>query len=690
MATDEIKPLCALCDDFTKVLTACVRKSLHTTPSPKNGERFETAEWRDSMTTWKGVYKHHSSLAGLVSGAEACDLCRLLKEDLARLAGTAGSTTEEYGRGWLGLYFRGDPAFTTISGGLRSLCDVFRAGFSESLGMMPPRKAPNNNPPLMYRVCLRDEAKPPSRPPTAGPRAARMIPEDGTSPAVFDMASTWLAACVQDHVQCRERPATQAAGDDGPLPTRVLDVDAGLGGEVKLLVSAGQKAPYVALSHCWGGNIPNKTIKSTLEAQQHGIPIASLPQNFQDAISITRKLQLRYLWIDALCIVQDDAADWAREAALMAEVYSYSTVTVTGLDSPCSTAGILRRHRLGAVVVPGAPEYAIQGCADSLPVAMGNCVLSERAWCLQERFLPPRLLHFGSAQVHWECRTATAAEDDRSWDWEGSGLAVRNLVNSHRRLGEGQASSEHWYKVVEEYSMRRLTFGKDKLPAMMGTSQMFGAKNGGLGGYVAGLWRGELAKGLCWGASLVAFKEVRKRPGYASNDEVAEFRRPDKARAPSWSWASVDGSVYFPCSRTVGGKPWVGEIEVVDVQLDAEGSAGRLVVGGRVGVFDYSRSQQPHGGTGVLSKAGDEEGESMSAGICVLDFDRRRARAGCHALLVASSNMPRAYACFLVLDKRADGTFRRIGLSTIFNWADEQEGWQKKVEGLAMQQLTIE
>lgn len=684
MATDEIKPLCALCDDFTKVLTACVRNN-YTTPSPKNGERFETAEWRDSMTTWRGVYKHHSSLAGLVSSAEACDLCRLLKEDLARLAGTAGSTTEEYGKGWLGLYYQGDPTYTAISGGLRSSCDVFRAGFCESLGMMPPRKAPRNNPPLMYRVCLRDEAKPPFRQPSVDRRTARMIPEDGTCPAVFDVANTWLAECVQDHAQCRERPATQAAGGDGPLPTRVLDVDAGLGDKVKLWVSAGRKAPYVALSHCWGGNIPNKTIKSTLEAQQHGIRIASLPQNFQDAILITRKLQLRYLWIDALCIVQDDAADWAREAALMAEVYSYSTVTVTGLDSPCSTAGILRRHRLGAVVVPGAPEYAVQGYADSLAVAMGNCVLSERAWCLQERFLAPRLLHFGSAQVFWECRAAMAAEDDWPWDLEGSELAARNLILTHRRRGDG-LFSDHWYKLVEEYSTRRLTFGGDKLPAMMGTSQMFGANIGGLGGYVAGLWRSELAKGLCWGASLVMFKEDRKRPGYAGNDQVAEFGRPDHARAPSWSWASVDGPLYFPCARTVGDTAWVSEIEVVDVQMDGEGRAGRLVVGGRVGVSDYSpmppQSWNPNISMGMLAKAG----------VCALDFDRGQPRAGCHVLLVATLDFCRLMgACFLVLDKRPDGTFRRIGLSTVSLPSSEREAWRKDVfEGLAMQQLTIE
>lgn len=270
-------------------------------------------------------------------------------------------------------------------------------------------------------------------------------------------------------------------------------------------------------------------------------------------------------------------------------------------------------------------------------------------------------------------------------------LAVRNLVNLHRELGEGQPSSEDWCTLVKEYSMRRLTFGADKLPATIGTSQMFRAKNAQLGTYVAGLWTGDLAKGLCWGPSLLAFMEDRKKPSYAANDQVAELRRPEKARAPSWSWTSVDGPLYFPCSRTFR-KAWVGEIEVVDMTVDEKGCTGRLTLRGRVGVFDYQEPQQPasgmaQGGTGLLRKQGEE---GVTAGICVLDVDRQRPRTGCHVLLVASSDMPRAFACFLVLDQMADGTFKRIGISTCNYPPQMRETLQKMVDGFEMQQLSIE
>lgn len=745
--------LCALCDDFTQIMIECVQAGSHVLPplstSPTDADRhcFTTAEWRDSMTIWQGVFKHHSSLSDLVASAATCRLCRLLESDFAHLAATTSpssspspspspttaTTRDEYCRGWLGLYVKGQAAYTTISGGLPSPSDVFRAGFSHSLDRMPPRKAPHNNPPLMYRVCVpSDETHPPLRKPSIESRTARGIPEDGTASVVFDVANAWLAECVEKHAECRERPPTQAAGgaggatsrSDGPLPTRVLDVymeDPALGeDQVKLCLLGGKQAPYVALSHCWGGNIPNKTIKATLDALQRGIPVASLPQNFQDAVLITRQLHLRYLWIDALCIVQDDPADWAREADLMDEVYAYSTVTITGLNAPSSTAGILRPRRPASVVLPKTPEYAIQACADSLPIALGNSVLSERAWCLQERFLAPRLLHWGAAQVLWECRAALAAEDDRPWDWQGSGLAVRNLVNLHRAMGQvtttttttatatatAPPTGEQWCMLVEEYSRRRLTVGTDKLPAMMGTSQLFRARSPPLGAYVAGLWRGDLARGLCWGPSL-ALHEDRKRPGYASHDVLAPWTRPDPARAPSWSWASVDGPLYFPCARRFQ-TPWVSEIEVLDIQLDRNknkgGGAGTLTLRGRVGVFTYevppppAQEGLPQGDVGLLvqrqpAHPKEEDGihVHVPAGCCVLDLDRHRARTtGCHALLVASANMPRALACFLVLDKRADGTFRRIGVATSFSPPQGREAFQRMVDGLDMQQLSIQ
>lgn len=696
MAFQVVDTLCALCGEFAHVLAETVQMNNEGRRMSVGG-RFENADWLDSMTRWSGVFKHHACLADLISTAQTCHLCRLLQTSFESLADTE-SRMPEYCSGWLGFYFNGSPAYTTISGGLPAAKDVFRAGFSESLSRMPPRQAPDNNPALMFRLCLREGECPLRGVSNDQGRTSRRIPADGTSPAIFEMASGWLSQCVDKHANCRETAKSSQDDEDHsqaenrPLPTRVIDVDPELGDSVKLYVTQGEKKPYVALSHCWGGNIPNKTVRNTLDKLRHGFPISSLPQNFQDAVLITRKLNIRYVWIDALCIIQDDAADWAHEADLMDEVYAWSTVTITGLDSPASTAGILSTQRLASVDIPHKP-LAIQASTDSIPVALGNCVLSKRAWCLQERFLAPRLLHFGAAQIFWECRESIAAEDDQPWDWVGSDHAVRSLIQLHRDLGNDPPVlpriSLYWSMLIEEYSLRNLTFGMDKLPAMLGTSQMFQTKYPSLGQYIAGLWSGDLARGLCWGPSLVQFKEDRKRPGYAYNDACALFSRPEQARAPSWSWASVDGSLYFPCSRAYI-TPWNSEIEVVDINMADKGTAGTLILRGKVGAFQYVVPKQGNMALGEVGHLCALGNESQTFACCVLDFDRHVPRE-CHVLLTTSIGYKSGkFVSFVVLEKVAESKFQRIGISTAFFPAHLFETLTNLINDLETQELSIE
>lgn len=319
MTIDSNNPLCALCALCTN-FTKDIQQDPHGLPTLP---RADAAEWHDSMTIWHSVSKHHASLADLVTSATTCALCRLFHNDLQRLADTTNTSLAEYGQGWLGLYSRGSNAYTASSGGLQvSRGDVFRAGFSGSVDRMPGRKAPLVNPPLMYRLCrcysprgdggVGVAAECPLQARSYGMEAswaARRIPEDGTSMEVFAMANEWLTECIKNHAECREHSLSTNTSSSiekpvgggngvkagGPLPTRVLDTEPGSGdgNRVKLHVSGRKAAPYVALSHCWGGNIPNKTIKATLPQLQQGLQVSSLPQNFQDAILITRHLGLR-------------------------------------------------------------------------------------------------------------------------------------------------------------------------------------------------------------------------------------------------------------------------------------------------------------------------------------------------------------------------------------------------------------
>lgn len=139
----------------------------------------------------------------------------------------------------------------------------------------------------------------------------------------FDLISTWLKDCQIDHSACKP------SASRGTLPTRVIDVGSSDGGTVpRICETNGVTGDYIALSHCWGGGQPLKTTKENISSMKTGIPWAKLPNTFQDAITVTRRLGLRYLWIDSLCIVQDDAQDWEREAANMAVIFESAYLTI--------------------------------------------------------------------------------------------------------------------------------------------------------------------------------------------------------------------------------------------------------------------------------------------------------------------------------------------------------------------------
>lgn len=123
------------------------------------------------------------------------------------------------------------------------------------------------------------------------------------SDVYFDLAKDWLKQCRLDHPGCNPK-------DHPELPSRVIDVGIS-SGPLHLRLMCGQvlRADYVALSHCWGGIITPVLTTKTLAMFKESLPYADLPANFQDAVTITRRLGLRYLWIDSLCILQDSGED---------------------------------------------------------------------------------------------------------------------------------------------------------------------------------------------------------------------------------------------------------------------------------------------------------------------------------------------------------------------------------------------
>jgi len=112
------------------------------------------------------------------------------------------------------------------------------------------------------------------------------------------------------------------------LPERVIYVGTP-GSDPRLYISQGETANYIALSHCCFIDETPTTERATVPERLQGIRFDILPKMFQDAISITRILDIEYIWIDSLCIIQDDSEDWEVQSTKMNEIYENSFLEVT-------------------------------------------------------------------------------------------------------------------------------------------------------------------------------------------------------------------------------------------------------------------------------------------------------------------------------------------------------------------------
>lgn len=298
---------------------------------------------------------------------------------------------------------------------------------------------------------------------------------------------------------------------------------------------------------------------------------------------------------------------------------------------------------------------------------VASCPLDRRGWCMQERLLAPAILHYGAQQLFWECRAYHAYEDGRlslnggTLDGEtGKFITLRQRILLPPTDGWGV-----WYRLVEEYSSRALTRLSDKLPALAGAAAIF-RKARGEGTYIAGLWKEDIVQGLVWGAHYHHFPS-RKVPGYMLSDTCAVLTKPPTRRAPSWSWASVDGSVMF--GWTVD--PSCCGFEVLDVRMSAglddyveSTPTGSLKLRAEVAEALYVPVDDHRDGGALLFQVRGED-EPIRLTTCVMDFDRRRART-CLAMSIKPPSSDATWV-LLVLHKRHDGCFERIGLCISWN-----------------------
>ncbi|KAM7208558.1 HET domain containing protein [Naviculisporaceae sp. PSN 640] len=390
---------------------------------------------------------------------------------------------------------------------------------------------------------------------------------DLASDEMFSSIKGWIDDCGKTHKRC---PLLA----DTPLPTRVLDVGdpADEPRSLRLFETSGAVGKYVALSYCWGGPQQVALTTQTHTQMHQAIDLDTLPKTLQDAVFVTQKLGLRYLWIDALCIIQDSQADMEKELKTMALTYRNAAITISAASASTVHDGFLQPRHPKPSKYPRFKLPYRSWEDDSLPGSVivqeriyhVPCAdpISQRAWTLQERLLSPRLLVYSTHTLVWQCQTTKFTECGSE---EMLDAGSERLEDAFFHADKPLDDEDFWYSWIDtviDYTKRKVSFEQDRLVAIGGLASEFLRLSKG-DTYLAGLWRRNLCEGLLWMLDPSVKQDLQPRPS--------------AYLAPSWSWASVNGVVAFAMSTGMG---FTAQVLSCEVTLESEAVPTGRVVGG--------------------------------------------------------------------------------------------------------------
>jgi hypothetical protein len=325
------------------------------------------------------------------------------------------------------------------------------------------------------------------------------------------------------------------------MPTRIIKIfDSGKRIEI---VEKNPQAAYAALSYCWGGPQRITLSKARVKNGQLSFDTSTLPQTLQDAVRVCSELGLSFLWVDALCIIQDVPEDKATEIGQMAKIYENSYVAIMASRAKSVEEGFLhpRSHfgadgrspgfrlqyetkngRRGSVVL--VEESSSQTYADPL---------SLRAWAYQEFILSPRILDYGELRTTWICWADINPTDGflstptSYWSRQRFQQIISPSIKAN-----SVSPRQLWSTLVLCYMRSSITDPYDRLPALAGIAERLNTimKDE----YIAGCWKSNIWLDLLWW-----------------HEDGRSRTRPARYFAPSWSWASIpDGNLNCMSTRS--------------------------------------------------------------------------------------------------------------------------------------------
>ncbi|UPL01158.1 hypothetical protein LCI18_012092 [Fusarium solani-melongenae] len=369
------------------------------------------------------------------------------------------------------------------------------------------------------------------------------VPQMTKCPETWDFISRWIADCVSNHPGCNQKPSDATL----VLPSRVLQLTSDGKATIVRLIDLNSSTPveYAALSYSWG-HTPARplltTTRKNLDQMWRGIDVSQLPSTLRDAVAVCSRLGIDMLWVDSLCIIQDDTTDWDKESQKMGDVYQNAFVTIISASTHSCHESFLNNMRQRSVALARsgtgdvcikARRTATRGHHFRFNESYGEEVdpIDGQAWTLQERVLSSRAIVFTGAEIQWQCRASKTCECGLPSEETISEIIREQLSKAN----PGWDPNKAWWLFLAGYTRRSLTIVKDRLPALSAIARLMSTPIDSE--YFAGLWSNSLIKEMCWTV-------LPHRNAYFLTTYIA----------PSFSWVSVVGPMRYR-TYTLGPEP---------------------------------------------------------------------------------------------------------------------------------------
>lgn len=369
-----------------------------------------------------------------------------------------------------------------------------------------------------------------------------------------------------------------------------------------------------------------------------GFPLTLAPKTIQDAIKITRLLGFEYLWVDALCIIQDSETDKVAEINAMGSIYKNAAITIAAANAASVHEGFLNKSTspLSFELPFMAPTGRISDIFCDSSWGCGEFPYTRRGWTFQEALLSPRLLYFGPTNLLWRCQIESRGlifPNQVDLGVTTHMASIVSIAGQHEMHNSSSILSKHWATIVEDYSDRVVTFPEDRLPALAGVAKEYQALLSSHNVYLAGFWSDWLIKHLGW---------YRAEPPRKSDSPNIE------RRAPSWSWVSIHCQIRFE-----------------DIHTEA---AVLVHCGIKLAIEEAPLGQVIHGGLTLLATIARHplDGPVGLTKRSKIQMDQIRSSEKEEPVmwLYLGSTIGLTAIC-LILEPRKDGDFVRIGQARI-------------------------